>query len=106
MTTIRILLYTHCLIESALVALTAFALDRRRANDWRFDRQLNLFLANPIGACLVLALVTTWFYPPACLAVMSRGRMSQWRRWVLVVEDTMLGLVQAAAILLLICARP
>jgi hypothetical protein len=104
MTAIRVMIYTHCLFVSALVGLTVFALDRRSANDWRFDRQLRSFVDSPVGTGLVWVLITAWYFPSGFLALMTRGKMRAWRRWVIVVEDTMLGLVQVAALVLLICA--
>jgi hypothetical protein len=62
--------------------------------------------SRPVWGCLFLLLVVGWPLPAALLADVTRGKMAAWRRWVIVLEDTMLGLVQVAAIIILLATKP
>jgi hypothetical protein len=104
-TRVRVILYTHCLVASGCIGLTVFALERRFVNDWRFDRQLELFLNNPAGTCFGWLCLLSSLLFPALVADQMAGRMSQWRRWVVLFEDICLGLVQLAALMVLIPVR-
>ncbi len=105
MARVRVILYIHCLVASSCVGLAVYALERRYASDWRFDSQLESFFANPAGTCLGWLWLLSFFLFPCLLAEETGGRLSEWRRWVIVIEDTLLGLVQLAALLVLIPVR-
>jgi hypothetical protein len=98
MTGARILIYTHCLVAGFCVGsffLTAFGwrLDSLPINP-AFEAAIDRY-ARFIGRlCL-----GSGFLFPACLAVVTRGQLSGWRRCVVIVEDVLLSLVQLVSLL-------
>jgi cytochrome c biogenesis protein CcdA len=97
----RILLYAHCVVAIACVALAIFVREQRYQWGWRFDRQMEVIWACPGVPFAFLLCLLSCFGFPAALAYSTGGRISAWQRWLIVIADTLLGLVQLLAILLL-----
>lgn len=101
----RMLLYAHGLVTLMCTGLAAFTLGRRAELDWRFDRQLEVFFADPVAWWAYVTCLLSSFVLPVGVAYKTVGRISAWRWVPVVAAEVVMGLVQQLALLIVLPVR-
>jgi len=106
MTRLRVLIYTHCLVASACVVFTFFALDGRLKKVWPFKVELRKVVHSPVGTCLgYLWGVSSLAFTACILARVSdrrKEKISELVRWGIVIAGVLLGTVQLGNLIMFV----